>query len=163
MDKIMSGQFPVYAYMYILRPFMRINKISRNDIDEFVDIVSGKDLSIRDIELLANGFLRGSDDIRQQIRDGDLSWSLKRLKNSRSSSNDCTTVENGMLKDLEITQKYMQRVIYKSRDERLKTNSFYAQANILSGGILRQMDSFSKAMRQFHDRSGNAKSDLPAQ
>ena len=163
MDKIMSGQFPVYAYMYILRPFMRINKISRNDIDEFVDIVSGKDLSIRDIELLANGFLRGSDDIRRQIRDGDLSWSLKRLKNSRSSSTDCTTVENSMLKDLEITQKYMQRVICKSRDERLKTNSFYAQANILSGGILRQMDGFSKAMRQIHDRSGNAQSDLPAQ
>jgi hypothetical protein len=163
MDKIMSGQFPVYAYMYILRPFMRINKISKNDIDEFVDIVSGKDLSIRDIELLANGFLRGSDDIRRQIRDGDLSWSLKRLKHSRSSSNDCTTVENSMLKDLEITQKYMQRVIYKSRDERLKTNSFYAQANLLSGGILRLMDGFSKAMRQIHDRSGHAKSDLPPQ
>ena len=36
---------------------------------------------------------------------------------------------------------------------RLKTNTFYAQANLLSGGILRQLDTFTQAIRQFHDRS----------
>jgi ParB/RepB/Spo0J family partition protein len=54
MDKIMDGQFPIYAYMYILRSFIRMNKIRKEDIDEFVTLISGKDLSIRDIEILAN-------------------------------------------------------------------------------------------------------------
>jgi hypothetical protein len=61
-----------------------------------------------------------------------------------------------MLSDLEITQKYMQRVTYKSLDRRLKSNTFFAQANLLSGGILRQLDTFTQAIRQFHDRSGQA-------
>jgi len=69
-------------------------------------------------------------------------------------------VERAMLKDLEITQKYMQRVTYKSKDGRFKTSSFYSQANLLAGGIVRQTESFSKAMREFYDRSGQTQSHL---
>ncbi len=154
MERIMSGQFPVYAYMYILRPFIRINKIGRNEIEEFVELTAGKNLSIRDIEFLAEGYFRGSEDFRSHIRDGDISWYLDRRK-EKTFFIDCTTVESGMLKDLEITQKYMQRVIHKIRDSRYKTRSFYARANLLAGGIIRHMDLFDKAMRDFHDRTGN--------
>jgi hypothetical protein len=162
MDQIMRGQFPVYAYMYIVRPFIRINKTRKEEIDEFVDLVSGKNLSIRDIELLAQGYFRGSDDFRRQMKEGDISWGLNRLKESSSTANECTTIEGSMLKDLTITQKYMQRVTVKSRDTRFKTNSFYARANLLSGGIIRQMDGFNQAIREFHDRSSKAQSDLSA-
>jgi hypothetical protein len=41
-----------------------------------------------------------------------------------------------LLKDLEITQKYMQRVMGKSEDRRLKTPAFFAQAHLLTAGIL---------------------------
>jgi hypothetical protein len=58
-----------------------------------------------------------------------------------------------MLTTLEITQKYMQRLILKCNDSRFKTNTFYVQANLLSGGILRQLDAFGQAIRQFYDRS----------
>ena len=153
MKHMMRGKFPVYSYMYILRPFIRINKISRKDIDEFVDAVAGKNLSHREIELLANGYLRGSEDFRRQIREGDISWALNRIRQTSSSTNDCTDAENRMLKDLGITQKYMQRVTYKIQDTRLKSKAFYAQANLLSGGILRQISVFEKATRDFHDRS----------
>jgi len=162
MDRIMRGQFPVYAYMYILRPFIRINKIKKEEIDEFVDLISGKNLSIRDIQLLANGYFRGSEAFRRQIREGNISWGINRLKQTSSAADDCTPVENSMLKDLTITQKYMQRVTYKSRDTRFTTNSFYAQANLLSGGIIRQMDVFNQAIGEFHDRSGKTQSDLSA-
>lgn len=155
MDRIMSGQFPVYAYMYILRPFIRINKVSMKEIDEFVGLVSGRDLSIRDIEILANGYLRGSEDFRRQLREGNISWSLKHQKQVLSSTHDCTEVESGMLRDLEIFQKYMQRITCKSRDSRFRTQAFYAQANLLSGGIIRQMEVFNKAIRDFHDKTGN--------
>jgi len=159
MDKVFSGQFPVYSYMYTIRSFIRMNGISKQDVDEFVRSVAGKDLSIRDIEILANGYFRGGEDIRQQIRNGNITWGLACLKQS-SVTTDCTQVEQRMLKDLEITQKYMQRVINKSKDDRYKTASFNAQANLLTGGILRQMKLFSRSIKDLHDKSGQTSSDL---
>jgi len=150
---VFSGQFPVYSYMYTIRSFIRMNGISKQDVDEFVKSVAGKGLSIRDIEILANGYFKGGEGIREQIRNGNITWGLSRLKQS-SVRTDCTQVEQRMLKDLEIAQKYMQRVINKSKDERYKTPSFNAQANLLTGGILRQMNIFFESVKELHDKSG---------
>lgn len=154
MNHIFDGRFPAYAFMYVIRPFMRINKIDRKQIDEFVNLTSGKGQSLRDLEMLAHGYFKGSDEIRKQMKEGDLSWVLKRLKQPSSSDSGCTQIELRMLKELEIIQKYMQRTIYKSKDVRFKTDSFFAQANLLSGGILRQLDLFKQAMKEFHDKTG---------
>ncbi|MEA1883283.1 MAG: chromosome partitioning protein ParB [Thermotogota bacterium] len=156
MDRIFSGQFPVYSYMYTLRPFIHMNGIRKKEIDEFVSSVAGKNLSIRDIELLAHGYFKGSDELRNQIKSGNISWGLSRLKETSADTTNFTELERGMIRDLEITQKYMQRITYKSNDKRFKTNSFFAQANLLAGGILRQMDIFSKAVKDFYDKSGQA-------
>ena len=158
MKKIFNGDFPVYAYMYTLRQFIRINRISRADIDEFVTALSGKNLSIRDIETLAHGYFKGSEDFREQVKNGNISWSLSRLKDRSAKPPDCTEIERTMLKDLEIVQKYIQRVISRSSDTRYKSNSFFVQANLISGGILRQLEIFSKAVRDFHDKSGQTQS-----
>jgi len=159
-NNIFSGKFPVYSYMYTLRQFIRMNYVTKKDVDEFVEAVAGKHLSIRDIELLAHGYFKGSEEFRQQIKSGNVSWGLSRLKESSANTTTCTELERSMLKDLEITQKYMQRVTYRSRDTRFKTNSFYSQANLLSGGIVRQIESFTKAIREFYDRSGQTQSHL---
>ena len=47
-EKIFSGAFPVYPYMYALRQFMRMNGVHKQDIEEFVLALSGKKLSVRD-------------------------------------------------------------------------------------------------------------------
>ena len=156
MGKIFDGKFPVYAYMYTLRPFIRMNGVNKKEIDEFVGSVAGKKLSIRDIELLAHGYFKGSDELRKQIKSGNILWSLSRLKETSANVGDCTELEKQMLRELEITQKYMQRVTFKSQDKRFTTNGFFAQANLLSGGILRQLDPFTQAIRQFYDRTGQA-------
>ena len=148
MDKIFAGKFPAYAYMYTLRQFMRMNCITKEEIDGFVKSVSGKNLSIRDIEILAHGYFKGSDEIRDQIQNGNIFWGLKHLKQLSADTTNCTPPEQKMLKDLEIVQKYMQRVTYKRCDSRFKTASFHAQANFLTGGILRQINTFEKAVRE---------------
>jgi hypothetical protein len=125
MGKVFSGQFPVYAYLYTLRPFIRMNGINKKEIDEFIGTVAGKNLSIRDIELLANGYFKGSDELRRQIKGGNISWALNRLKETSANAGDCTELERQMLRELEITQKYMQRVTCKSQDKRFKTNCFF--------------------------------------
>jgi hypothetical protein len=160
MDRVFKGQFPVYSYMYTIRSFIRMNGVSKQDVDEFVKSVAGKGLSIRDMEILANGYFKGGEDIRRQIRNGNITWGLNRLKETSVQTKDCTQFEQGMLRDLEITQKYMQRVINKSKDNRYKTGSFYAQSNVLTGGILRQMNIFSRSIKEFHDKSGQTSGDL---
>jgi KorB domain len=156
MERIFNGDFPVYSFMYTLRQFMRMNSVSKKDIDEFVKSVSGKGLSIRDIELLACGFFKGSDDLRQQIKKGNITWGLNRLKGSAAETTECTKAEQSMLRELELVLSYMQRITYRVRDDRLGTDAFHAQATLLTRGIIRFMDSFSKSMREFHERCEQA-------
>jgi len=153
---IFEGRFPVYAYMYILRPFMRINKIDAKEIDAFVDLVAGKNLSLRDIELLARGYLQGGDEFRQEIKAGNIALGLRSLKDESQKSGECTQQEQSLIKELEITQKYMQRIACKCKDSRYKTSAFFVQANLLTGGILRQMKIFNESVSSLHDRSGKA-------
>jgi len=134
--EIFKDRFPVYSYMYNIRPFMRINKIGNKEVESFVTSVSGKGFSTRDIDLLSKNYFKGSDEVRQQIKKGDVSWMLSKLNERTPRSTDCTKFEQKMLRELEIVQKYMQRVIFQSQDEKLKSNTFFAQANIVAGGIL---------------------------
>jgi len=159
-EKIFAGEFPPYAYLYTLRRFMRINKIDSQEIEEFVGAVSGKQLSTRDIDLLAHGYFKGSEDFRQQIQSGNLLWGLAHLKEITVQAPGCTEAEKRMLNDLQIVQKYMQRVTVASTDPRLKTNAFYSQANLLAAAIVSKLRRFSTAMREFHDRSGQAEGHL---
>lgn len=156
MKRVFEGDFPVYSFMYTLRQFIRMRSISKQDIDEFVKAVSGKGLSIRDIELLASGFFRGSDDFRQQIKKGQITWGLKRLKESASETTECTKAEQKMLRDLELVQAYMQRITYRVKDDKLGNDAFHAQATLLIKGILKIVENFSKAVREFHDKCEQA-------
>jgi len=154
--KLFSGAFPVYSYMYTLRPFMRMNGVSGEDVEQFVTAVSDKDLSVRDIEQLAHGYFRGPDSFRQEILKGNLALPLKRLREMPQNPDGCSEFERVMLRDLEITQKYMQRVMGKSQDARLKSRPFHAQANLLSAAILSRAPAFNQSLKQLHDRSGQA-------
>ena len=155
-QKIFKGEFPVYSYMYTLGQFIRMNCAQKREIDEFVSLVSGKNLSIRDIERLAYGYFKGPDDFRQYIKKGNILWALEQMKDIVRDINDCNESERSMLRELEIIHKYMRRVIYKNQDARFKHHSFYAQANLLAGGILSKIDIFRRALEEFYDRSGQA-------
>jgi len=154
LDEIFKGRFPAYSYMYILRPFMRINGIHAGEVDEFVKSVAGKNLSLRSLELLAHGYFKGPEPLREQIKSGHITWALNRLKETQTPLSGLSQPESVMIRDLELAFKYMQRVSAKAQSARFKTNAFLAQVNVLSGGILRQTDSFCKAIRDLYDRSG---------
>ena len=53
-EALFAGAFPVYCYLYSLRPFRRLKP--PGDIDQFVAALRGKKLSVREIEGLAQGF-----------------------------------------------------------------------------------------------------------
>lgn len=161
-EQVFSGSFPAYSYIYTLKPFMRLKDVTKKDVDEFVSLVSPHKLSTRDIEKLANGYFRGSEEFRRQLRNGDISWGLEALSKEPLPPDGCNMVEYGMLKDLEITQKYMQRLVNNRNNRRFKNHAFYAQANLLAGGIIGILPWFNRVMGELYDRSGKEKGDLPA-
>jgi hypothetical protein len=154
--RVFNGDFPVYSFMYTLRKFIRMNSIKKNKIDEFVKLVAGKGLSIRDIELLADGFFKGSDNLRQQIKEGNITWGLNQLKKSSSRTTECTNTEQRMLKDLESVQRYMQKITYRVRDDSIGNDTFQVQASLLVQGIIDIMDNFMIAVGDLYDRCEQA-------
>jgi len=154
--QLFAGAFPVYGYMYVLRPFMRLNGENAAAIDEFVTAVSGQGLSVREIEQLAHGFFRGPASFREEIRQGNLALPLERMRQRPPNPDACSEFERVLLGDLEITQKYMQRVMGKSQEPRLKSRAFHAQCHLLTAGILSRSRAFFHTLRQLHDRNGQA-------
>lgn len=152
---LFSGAFPAYAYIYDLRPLMRMNKICVEEIEGFIESVSGKKLSIREIKLLVHGYFCGSDLLRKQIRTGNIHLPLKELQQAdRNSKGGCNSIEKGLLKDLENLDKYMTRVMMKGHDQRIKSREFYVQGNILAGSILSRSETLIESLRSIYDRSG---------
>ena len=152
--KLFRGAFPTYAYMYTVRQFMRMNSVTQAEVEGFVVALSGKNVSVRDIERLAQGYFQGPESFREQIRAGNLALPLEWVRQRSGDPEGCNPFEKGVLKDLEIVQRYMQRVMGKSLDPRLKSPAFLSQANLLTGGIRSRNRAFLEAVRQLHDRSG---------
>jgi hypothetical protein len=155
-ETLFRGAFPVYSYMYTLRPFMRMNSVTVDEIEGFIKAVADRRLSVRDIELLAHGYFRGPASLREAIDGGKLGWSLDQMKRVPEDRGGCSEFERVLLGDLQNLQKSMQRVMAKCRDPRLESRAFYAQANLLTGGLLSLFEPFCERMKEFYDRSGHA-------
>jgi len=152
-QEVFKGTFPVYAFMYTLRKFMRMNGISKREIDEFVMAVSGKRLSVRDIERLANDYFKGASELREQIKHGNLSLHLGPLKEQTHDRN-VSCEEQKILKALEILLHYIQQLNVFQYPSMSK--EFAAQANLLSERLICQLPPFTQALREMYDRTGQA-------
>ena len=155
-EALFRGTLPAYCYLYTLRSFKRVNGAKPEQIDRFVTAVAGKRLSVREIELLAHGYFHGPATLREAIEGGNLGWSLERMKQAPEDREGCNEFERVLLEDLRTLQKCLQRVQMKSIDRRLNSRAFNAQANLLTGALLNRLPPFQQAMKEFHDRSGQA-------
>lgn len=155
-EKVFSGAFPVYSYMYTLRQLVRRDGERRGDVEKFVEAVGGKKLSLREIEQLAQGYFRGPDWFRSEILAGNFALALERMRQVPEAPEGCNELERVLLRDLELLGKYMQRVMTKSQDPRIETRAFCAQANLLLGGMLSRVAAFTQTLRSLHDRTAKA-------
>ena len=161
-EEILAGRFPVYPYMYILRPFMRLNRASQQEVEEFVLAVSGQRLSVREIEQLAYGYFRGPRSLREMIQNGHAGEVLAWMRQVPQDAEGCSEWERILLRDLELVQKYMQRVTGKSLSPKLQSPAFFAQAHLVTAGLLSRQRAFFDSVRGLHDRSGQAQSGVSA-
>jgi hypothetical protein len=151
---LLCDKFPLYSYMHTLRPLMRLNGIGRDKVVWFIKAVAGQSLSVREIQLLADGYFHGPVSLQQAVDEGKWSWVLEKMKTVPTDPDGCSDFERSVLNDLERLQNYMRRVPVKCQNRRLKSRAFFAQANLLTSGVLSMLGPFTLAMRKFHDRSG---------
>lgn len=157
---IMSGKFPAYSYLYTLLPFRRL-KEGRTEVDEFVSLTAGKGLGTREIELLASGFFRGSEEMRKQLRSGDLRWVLDEMRNRETASHsaDLSEVESRCVRDLEIIGGCMGRLGMKLPGIDVAKPAFKARVDLLADQILSKVNPFTKVLKEFYDRCRQEKGD----
>jgi hypothetical protein len=154
-EKIMSGAFPLSAYMYNLRTVRRLSSVQPREIEEFVSATAGKGLSVRDLDILAKGYFKGGEEFRCHVQQGDVRWCLDALRQvsdsgAAAASNDD---ERKVLIDLEIVQRRLRRLPGMLATPKIQSPAFLAEVHLLSGGILRLIQPFTKAIKDFYDRT----------
>jgi hypothetical protein len=162
---LFRGTFPVYAYLYSLRPFMRMNGVSAKQAERFIQKTAGHQLSVRDVGWLAEAYFRGPASLRQAIDNGQVSWSLEQMKQVPADPDGFTEAERELLRDLAQLRKLQLRVLSRidrpNDDERPTHRAFLAEAHLAVSALLTERDSFFQKVRQFYDRIGQTKCDLP--
>jgi hypothetical protein len=159
---IISGAFPAYSYFYTLLPFRRVNGSgAKSDVDEFVGLTAGKSLGTREIEMLASGFFRGGEEMKKQLRSGDLAWVLEgmRKRKAESQSAELNEAENRCVRELEIIGGCMGRLGMKLPGIVVTKPAFLARADLLADQILSKVNPFTKVLKEFYDRCRQAKGD----
>ncbi|NDF13258.1 MAG: hypothetical protein EB060_10660 [Proteobacteria bacterium] len=154
---ILSGQFPLYSYLYTLHPFRRLTgSASKAEVDEFVKLSSGRGLSTRDIELLSDAYFRGGEPMRSQLKNGDLSWCLQELRERERLKTAggalLSDAENKLIRELEILQGIMGRLTLKLARHNGGADSFRVQAEVLAGGTLGRIEKLREVLGGFYDR-----------
>lgn len=153
-EALFAGAFPVYSYLYTLRPLRRLKGVASADLDQFVGALRGHKLSVRQIEGLAQGFFRGPASFRQEILQGHLTLALRQLEQAPRDPDGCSDFERVFLDDLEHAHKAMVRVMGKSQDPKLQSPAFLAQGNLLTAALLGTAPVFLRTLRALHDRTG---------
>jgi len=149
---VFAGKFPVRSYMYALRPFTRVKK---KETEKFVKAVSGKGLSTREIETLAGGYFKGNAELREQILEGNIDWTLRQMKQDAAES--LNEFELRALKDLKLLEGCIRRIPYKLADERLKTGAFLEASKPVILTILKRLTFFRETLEEFHGYTGGKK------
>ena len=153
-ELVFSGKFSVRAYLYTVRHFTRVKRICPREVEEFVQATASKRLSTRQLEILARGYFDGGNRIREEIRQGHFDWSLKELRglttHDEPMSSKLTEVEVGLVRDLEIANRALGRIVLKSGRVEISSPSFRAEAGLLCGGILSRFESYRDAIERLH-------------
>lgn len=153
-EQILSGRFPTRSYLYTILPFTRVNAIKSEEIDRFIERTAGKGLTTRNIESLAREYFKGTNEMREQIANGNLQWVLEQLQNEANDrSNGCTSPEHSLIRELKATLSGMRTVNRYSLKSQPESGEFLAQANLLVFDILNEMKPFKKNIKELYDRS----------
>ncbi len=153
-ELVFSGRFPARTYLYTMRHFTRVKRVSGRDVEEFVQATASRRLSTRQLEILARGYFEGGSQLREEIQKGHFDRSLKELRNlathEEPRSSKLTEAEASLLRDLEIVNRVSARIVIKSGRVEVSSAQFFAEAELMCGGIVRGLQSYRDAIEGLH-------------
>ena len=77
---------------------------------------------------------------------------MKELQPSEPAAEGMSEAEWNVVRDLELAQKYIMRILSGLGREDLSSKAFHAHALLLIEGLLEKVDRFARQIRSFHDR-----------
>ena len=89
----------------------------------------------------------------KQIEKGNLDWTLKKLTfdSNKNSNSDLTRSEQDSLKDLELFQKYMNKIICNLGGKVLTSEIFNKSTHVIAEGILSKIEIIVNILRRIND------------
>jgi ParB/RepB/Spo0J family partition protein len=161
-EKILSGAFPLRAYMYCLRKFTRVKA---KEVDAFVLALSSKGLGTRDIFLLAHTyFVIGAEVVRKQILTGNIDQTLRMLKTTikdRGAREKFDGIESALIEELEECRMHIDCVVAKAEKAfTWKNPQFALRMNLLCAVLIGREKKFFKIVKRFYDQSGQTASSI---
>jgi hypothetical protein len=151
-EEVFAGRFPVRSYLYTLRPFTRVAGTPAARIEAFVRRVSGQGLSTRDIHTLAEGYFRGAEPVRRQIEEGQLVWTVRRLRAGEAPEaveQDLREAQHDVIRDLEHARACLHRVQGALRPEGWGSpRTFHARVMALVQALRRAIDALQVQLKE---------------
>jgi len=145
-EAVFSGKIPVRSVMYGLKAFTRVKP---KEVDKFVGCVSGKGLSVRELDELAKAYFQKDPMMKEQIQKGQLRWTLNQIKAMRQESDE--NVESPEMKQLQWLLQSMQMVTYRFRKNNIKNSKIWHKANAIIKTILNLMPLCQKTLGEIND------------
>jgi ParB/RepB/Spo0J family partition protein len=157
-EKILSGAFPVRAYLYGIKGFTRVNNIGKERVDLFVGAVSGKQLSTRDLFVLSRAFFTGGKVIERLVLEGDAHRALRMLTIDTAGGDDTALSEKERLfiKELQTHATGMSWIIAQGDTLAMGCGSFSQYVNLWSAAILKRLSRYTVAIKELYDRTGSS-------
>lgn len=163
-DAVFSGRFPARSYLYSVRHFTRVKGVTRPEAERFVGSVSGHGLSGKQVDTLAQAYFQGNPAIRSQIEEGKLAYALETIRTAQDERardpGALAQLELGLLRDLEIATSSSLRITRRVGSHDLKSPTFFAQAELLSGGLARLLPDLESSLKSLYVRCREKKNGL---
>lgn len=156
-ERIMSGGFPLHNYMYTLGRFKRLKNVPKKEIDDFIEKVSNKDFSTRDIDMLAKGYFEGNEELKSQIKQGNLTWTLGELKRDEKEKalpqDGLSEAESKALSQLNWTYICVTRLPVILQDTRFENKIFFTKSGKFAKMILDLKEVFISTLETFYAKA----------
>jgi len=148
-----KGEFPLHAWMYSVRPFMRVNGETRALAEEFVALAKKQRSTLREIDLLAHEWFQGGEEIRASIRRGNGAYLLAHLQAPVSSGEAMSSEEQQLFKHLMSLQDLIRKILHEARScEKPRSKTFKAQAGVACKTLLGGWPALKQSLEKLHDQ-----------
>jgi ParB/RepB/Spo0J family partition protein len=151
-EKIMTGAFPIRAYMYAIKGFTRVNNIPSQQVDLFVNAVSGKSLSTRELFVLCRSFFNGGPSMQDLILRGDIHRAVQMYTGSAAEDSALSADEQSFVADLQRANSSIERLIYWAGNLRYESGYFAQYVSFLAAKIGKRLTEFSALIGELYDR-----------